>query len=1459
MSDGYLFDAFVSYAHEDRGAVSGLVGHLRGAGLKVWIDEEQVQVGDSIVGRVQEGLAQSRHVLVCLSPAYAESRWCVAELHPVLIDQIRTRRTTILPLRLDGCLDDHVPVLLRDIAWQPLTGPGLAAIAARLQRRPAPASRPVRSSRFDEEAVLTLRREGAGLQGVWGTSGAFFDVPVTYGADDAALHRWYLEEYLRYPGPGDHVRAREAEARLSKLGAELFAALGAGRPVHPLAKLAGGKGRRALTVVSDDAAALALPWELLRDERGPLAFRGIVIRRQVPGEDAGDSRTVGLPLRVLLVIARPTDVGFIAPRSSAAPMLDVLEALGGDVRIALCDPPTLAELSDRLRQARNAGEPVHLVHFDGHGVYLKKTGVGALCFEGADGKRDLVEGPRLGDLLSRMDIPVALLEACQTADLSEMPVFGSVAPALLRSGVGSVLAFSHSVTVTAARLLVGRFYKEVCEGAPVGEALAEARVELHADPKRRINDRGDTIELRDWHIAQLYQRGEDPVLVPGGAARAGGPVITQGRAPDAAFGRPPLYGFAGRERELLGLRRKLREFPAVALTGMGGMGKTTLAREAAGWWARTGLRKDGAAFFSFEQRHGVGRAVQAFGRYLEGDAFERLGEDEQRRRAVELFHEREVLWVWDNFESTLPEFQRGRDMGTAFSAEERARLVTLYRDLVQGDRRPKGWLVVTCRPGETGLEGVGRMDLGGLGVAEALPLATTILKRHDVDLEREGYGRGPLEELLGALDGHPLSLELVLPHLREATPVVVTRELRERLARFTRPDAEEERNRGLLASLEFSLSRLGEQARTVIPWLAWFDGGAFEDNIIKLTQMTPEAWEAARQELLATALVREGGGVLLAKRGFLWFHPTLALAASPEDVPDPEAARERFVAVYQAVAGAVRQALDGGNPAGGMQVAAREEGNLRRAVEVAFGRGDFDRGYFVADTVGVYLERTGRVREQAEWAGWVQRSMAAAPGGGEAALGAERQHAWGLFLAGRAQEAVDVLERQLARLQASIEADVEQQRAFCLFYLGRVLLHAGAAGRAIGPLTEAIDAFERLGDRTNLSAALSEHANALMTLGRLAEALADAERGLAMAGERGDGRSVAAGHGQCAAILRNQRRFAEAEVRYDKALTAARDAGDTGLEAAVLQHLGGLRYDRGDHAGAVALHRDAIGLFQRLDDAANEMRTCDLIGTAEKNLDHYASARAWYGRARELAERLGDERQQACVAQNLGVLARREALTHPEGSEERRRLLGEAVESVEASRALKRKHGDDLGAALSLSQLGVLHLDRAGLHLADAPARAEALAHAEDSLLQGLAIREPLDHPGVWKDYANLEKVATARNDPDQAAAWRAKKDAKRAELARLESGATPALPRELLEALTALAQAAHEVRQRRIAVPPDLAETLAQLTAAPPPFPSVAAFLTSVATNAPIPPVPPDLPPPLAALLQALAAAATA
>jgi CHAT domain-containing protein len=129
------------------------------------------------------------------------------------------------------------------------------------------------------------------------------------------------------------------------------------------------------------------------------------------------------------------------------------------VKIHVLDPPTLPALRDELDRARTERKPYHVVHFDGHGVYDRSVGLGGLCFERPQdiGKLDerrhsTVFTDELGPLLRDHRIPLVFLEACQTAQAEQASE--SVASELLKVGVASVVAMSHSVLVETARRFV---------------------------------------------------------------------------------------------------------------------------------------------------------------------------------------------------------------------------------------------------------------------------------------------------------------------------------------------------------------------------------------------------------------------------------------------------------------------------------------------------------------------------------------------------------------------------------------------------------------------------------------------------------------------------------------------------------------------------------------------------------------------------------------------------------------------------------------------------------------------------------------------------------------------------------------------------------------------------------------------------------------------------------------------
>jgi tetratricopeptide (TPR) repeat protein len=1181
------------------------------------------------------------------------------------------------------------------------------------------------------------------------------EVPFTpfLTADDYEDLRWYLEDYMDLPDGGAVVRAERIERNLERWGRALHDALfTAAENRDLLLRLLAGPEPRELTIATREPALLRLPWELMADDAGSLAQR-VSVRRQLERPETTTVRPARLPLRILYVVSRPGDAGFLDPRLTAKALLDAVDPLGASVKVDFCRPPTVGRMEEMLREGQQAGDPYDLVHFDGHGTFLPDAQIGALYFEKPDGgsgksESEPVPANRLGDLLASYAIPLVVLEACRSATVGKTAVFRSVAPRLIQAGVGSVLSMGHAVHVEAARLLLDRFYRELVRGATIGQAVAEARKALRSTPARWIETGpgGRTIELRDWFLPHLYQRQADDALVPPAAgktepvrrfdvflshnhndsarvealaraladrhglrvwldkweARPGklepqcevgirnsrftvvagsraaleskwvqweirkqqalnpgadrlvplklepldlppkldsllwvdctdpsrdaehaaslaqlihgtdaeearrrrgfrGPAA--GRDESGPFPPPPQYGFQGRARELYELERLLRGQRGVVLHAMGGMGKTALATEAAHWWTRGGLFRDGACFVSFEQFAGADRVVQVLGTYLEGPRFDQLPAAEQRRRAVEDFQQKHVLMVWDNFESTLPQFSEddaatAAAHGSPYTDDERRRLGELFRDLTAGPGH--GCLLVTCRPGETGLPAAQLYELQGLARADSLWLLSRILKRDGLSLDDPRLSRDRLDPLLRDLADHPLSLELVGPHLKTLTPEEIRKDFG-RLLSELRQAAPEGRNQSLVASLEFSRRHLSPAAREALPWLGLFRGGVFEDNLLDVGQLAPEAWERIRRELQGTALLRPEYDLQIAGRPFLRFHPTLAFAAADADFARRPEIRDRFIQVYLALMQALDEALAGSQSRAALEILNREEANYRAAVQWAVADQQLQAAAALGETFSRFLARSGRLRERDAWVQWLRAEVTEQGFTAEAAS-YERQYAYTRFAQGDPQGAVDQLEALVKRLRATTDFDSAFQLAMTVGALGDVLNDCGASVRAVPILREAVSLFEALAEKTagqpreqllaspdhvegrsglgNLAAAMGNLANALRDIGEHDDALAVAEKALEIDETVGNHRNIASDHGRCASILTAAGRYHDADARYDLALAAARQVGDKGVEGLTLQHQGSLADDRNQLDRATRLYQEALDRFR---------------------------------------------------------------------------------------------------------------------------------------------------------------------------------------------------------------------------------------------------------------------------------------
>lgn len=92
------WDVFISHASEDKADfVRSLAEKLQRCGVKVWYDEFELKVGDSLSDSINRGLQESKYGIIVLSQAFFEKEWTDYELKSLLMRQINRERV-ILPI-----------------------------------------------------------------------------------------------------------------------------------------------------------------------------------------------------------------------------------------------------------------------------------------------------------------------------------------------------------------------------------------------------------------------------------------------------------------------------------------------------------------------------------------------------------------------------------------------------------------------------------------------------------------------------------------------------------------------------------------------------------------------------------------------------------------------------------------------------------------------------------------------------------------------------------------------------------------------------------------------------------------------------------------------------------------------------------------------------------------------------------------------------------------------------------------------------------------------------------------------------------------------------------------------------------------------------------------------------------------------------------------------------------------
>lgn len=102
---------FISYSHSDAEIVNKLAAHLVKNNANVWVDTWELNVGDSILNKVQDAIQESSALLVVLSKASVQSEWCKKELSAGLMRELDEKRVVVLPVLVEDC---EIPIFLRE-------------------------------------------------------------------------------------------------------------------------------------------------------------------------------------------------------------------------------------------------------------------------------------------------------------------------------------------------------------------------------------------------------------------------------------------------------------------------------------------------------------------------------------------------------------------------------------------------------------------------------------------------------------------------------------------------------------------------------------------------------------------------------------------------------------------------------------------------------------------------------------------------------------------------------------------------------------------------------------------------------------------------------------------------------------------------------------------------------------------------------------------------------------------------------------------------------------------------------------------------------------------------------------------------------------------------------------------------------------------------------------------------
>ena len=301
------------------------------------------------------------------------------------------------------------------------------------------------------------------------------------------------------------------------------------------------------------------------------------------------------------------------------------------------------------------------------------------------------------------------------------------------------------------------------------------------------------------------------------------------------------------------------------IQGLGGVGKTTLARGFLQWLQATDGLGKGGFWFTFQDIRSAEFVFNRMGEALFGPQFITAEMGAKLDALAKVFRENRFLIVWDNFEVVrgIP----GTPVAATLSDEDQALLKTFLAKLRGGQTK----VIITSRSDEEWLETTNRYEipLGGLQGEERWDYCEVILRDLGLTIDRKDADLVTLMDLLG---GHPLAMRVILPRLAKQKAAALIQALQSNLTALG-PSGDPAQDK-LFATLRFAEQSLPDDLRPLLVPLALHERFVDADYLEIMAKQVDPSWTRAPIDRFLGALAVAG---LLHDRGqgIFEMHPAL--------------------------------------------------------------------------------------------------------------------------------------------------------------------------------------------------------------------------------------------------------------------------------------------------------------------------------------------------------------------------------------------------------------------------------------------------------------------------------------------------------------------------------------------------------------------------------------------------------